>query len=235
VAVDHVSVEVVPGTLKSIIGPNGAGKTTLFNLLSGQYRPTEGRIVFQGRDITRWTAAARTRLGIGRSFQLTNVFPTLSVLENVRLAVQARRGLGLVAWRDYRRFPELEDRAYALLTEVLLETKWAAPAGTLAQGEKRKLELGILLALEPALLLLDEPTAGMSPQETGETIASVRDIVKARGLTLLFTEHDMSVVFGIAERISVLHHGEIIASGAPDAVRNDPEVKRVYLGEHAHG
>ena len=114
-AVDHVSLEVTRGTLKSIIGPNGAGKTTFFNLLSGQYRPSEGRIAFEGRDITTWSAAARTRLGIGRSFQLTNVFPTLSVLENVRLAVQARQGLGLVAWRDYQSFPDVEDRAYALL------------------------------------------------------------------------------------------------------------------------
>ena len=128
-AVDHVSLEVARGTLKSIIGPNGAGKTTFFNLLSGQYRPSEGRIAFEGQDITTWTAAARTQLGIGRSFQLTNVFPTLSVLENVRLAVQARRGLGLVAWRDYRRFPELEDRAYAILEEVLLEAKWARTRG----------------------------------------------------------------------------------------------------------
>src|SRR4029077_15799229 len=126
VAVDHVSLDVAPFTLKSIIGPNGAGKTTFFNLLSGQYRPTEGRVLFKGRDVTRKGAAARTRLGIGRSFQLTNVFPTLSVLENVRLAVQARRGLGFTAWRDYRRLPDLEDAAYGLLEAVLLEGKWSA-------------------------------------------------------------------------------------------------------------
>jgi len=152
-AVDRVSLDIAPCTLKSIIGPNGAGKTTLFNLLSGQYRPTAGRVWFKGEDVTRLGAAARARRGIGRSFQLTNIFPTLTVLENVRIAVQARRLPGLRAWRDARRFPELEDRAYAILESVLLDTKWAAPASALAHGEKRKLEVGILLALEPEVLL----------------------------------------------------------------------------------
>jgi branched-chain amino acid transport system ATP-binding protein len=230
VAVDHVSLEVARGTLKSIIGPNGAGKTTFFNLLSGQYRPSEGRIAFEGRDITRWTAAARTRLGIGRSFQLTNVFPTLSVLENVRLAVQARWGLGLVAWRDYRRFPDLEDRAYTLLTEVLLEAKWAAPAGALAHGEKRKLELGILLALEPALLLLDEPTAGMSLEEVPMIVALINRI-RARGAqTILLVEHKIDMVMALSDAIAVLKDGRLIADDTPAAIARNPEVQAAYFG-----
>ena len=229
-AVDHVSLEVARGTLKSIIGPNGAGKTTFFNLLSGQYRPSEGRIAFEGRDITTWTAAARARLGIGRSFQLTNVFPTLSVLENVRLAVQARQGLGLVAWRDYRRFPELEDRAYALLAEVLLESKWAAPAGTLAHGEKRKLELGILLALEPTLLLLDEPTAGMSLEEVPAIVALIDRIRSRRAQTILLVEHKIDMVMSLSDTIAVLKDGRLIADATPAAIAGNPEVQAAYFG-----
>jgi branched-chain amino acid transport system ATP-binding protein len=229
-AVDRVSLKVTRGTLKSIIGPNGAGKTTLFNLLSGQYRPTEGRIVFEGRDITAWTAAARTRLGIGRSFQLTNVFPSLSVLENVRLAVQARRGLGLVAWRDHRRFPELEDRAYALLAEVLLEAKWAAPAGALAHGEKRKLELGILLALEPALLLLDEPTAGMSLEEVPTIVTMIDRIRARRAQTILLVEHKIDMVMALSDAIAVLKDGRLIADDTPAAIARNPEVQAAYFG-----
>jgi branched-chain amino acid transport system ATP-binding protein len=230
VAVDHVSLEVARGTLKSIIGPNGAGKTTFFNLLSGQYRPSEGRIAFAGRDITAWTAAARTRLGIGRSFQLTNVFPTLSVLENVRLAVQASRGLGLVAWRDYRRFPDLEDRAYALLADVLLEAKWAAPAGALAHGEKRKLELGILLALEPALLLLDEPTAGMSLEEVPTIVALIDRIRARREQTILLVEHKIDMVMALSDAIAVLKDGRLIADDTPAAIARSPEVQAAYFG-----
>jgi branched-chain amino acid transport system ATP-binding protein len=230
VAVDRVSLEVARGTLKSIIGPNGAGKTTLLNLLSGQYRPSEGRIAFDGRDITNWTVAARTRLGIGRSFQLTNVFPSLTVLENVRLAVQARRRLGLVAWRDYRRFPDLEDRAYAVLTEVLLEAKWAAPAGTLAHGEKRKLELGILLALEPALLLLDEPTAGMSLEEVPAIVALIGRIRARRTETILLVEHKIDMVMSLSDSIAVLKDGRLIADDTPAAITRNPEVQAAYFG-----
>ena len=183
VAVDHVNLLVEPFTLKSIIGPNGAGKTTFFNLLTGQYKPTEGKIFLNGRDITGLSPAMRTRLGMGRSFQLTNIFPVLSVLENVRVAIQSRKGFGLNFWRNYLHFAETEDEAYAILNNVLLDDKWAAPASSLTHGEQRKLELAILMALEPKILFLDEPTAGMSQEEVPaileilEKIKSLKDVI----------------------------------------------------------
>ena len=227
---DGVSLEVAPGTLKSIIGPNGAGKTTLFNLLGGQYRPTEGRVYWKGRDVTRLGPAARTRLGIGRSFQLTNLFPTLTALENVRVAVQARRGLALHAWRDHRRLPELEDRAYAVLETVRLAEKWAAPASDLAHGEKRKLELAILLALEPELLLLDEPTAGMSLEEVPAVIALIEAIRRRGDTTILLVEHKIDMVMALSDSIAVLKDGRLIADDAPRAIAGNPEVQAAYFG-----
>ncbi len=235
VAVDGVTLDVAGGSLKSIIGPNGAGKTTLFNLLSGQYRPTVGRILFKGRDITTWSAAARARLGIGRSFQLTNIFPTLTVLENVRLAVQARRRLGFNAWRHYLSFPALEDRAYELLQTVLLETRWAAPAGELAHGEKRKLELGILLALEPDILLLDEPTAGMSLEEVPTIIALIDRIKVGRDKTILLVEHKIDMVMALSDSIAVLKDGRLIADDAPEAISRNPAVQAAYFGGGGRG
>lgn len=161
VAVNKVNLKVEPFRLKSIIGPNGAGKTTLFNLISGQYRPTSGAVIFKGKDITRLDVAGRAKQGIGRSFQLTNIFPSLSVLENVRLALQAKTDIGLVFWRHYRSYDDMEDQAYDLLKQVLLADRWALEAKTLTHGEQRKLEIAILLALDPEVLLLDEPTAGI--------------------------------------------------------------------------
>ena len=227
---DRGSLDIAPCTLKSIIGPNGAGKTTLFNLLSGQYRPTAGRVWFKGEDVTRLGAAARARRGIGRSFQLTNIFPTLTVLENVRIAVQARRLPGLRAWRDARRFPELEDRAYAILESVLLDTKWAAPASALAHGEKRKLEVGILLALEPEVLLLDEPTAGMSLEEVPAIIGLIERIKAARERTILLVEHKIDLVLALSDSIAVLKDGRLLADGPPDAIGRDPAVQAAYFG-----
>jgi branched-chain amino acid transport system ATP-binding protein len=235
VAVDRVSLDVAPGTLKSIIGPNGAGKTTFFNLLSGQYRPTEGTVLYKGRDITGLSAAARTRLGIGRSFQLTSIFPTLTVLENVRLAVQSRQGRGFNAWRHYRAFPELEDQAYALLERVLLEAKWRVPAGTLAHGEKRKLEIGILLALEPEVLLLDEPTAGMSLEEVPAVIALIEAIKARRDRTILLVEHKIDMVMALSDSIAVLKDGRLIADDVPEAISRNPEVQAAYFGGAARG
>jgi branched-chain amino acid transport system ATP-binding protein len=230
VAVDRVTLDVPAGTLKSIIGPNGAGKTTFFNLVSGQYRPSEGRVLFKGRDITRLSVASRTALGIGRSFQLTNVFPTLTVLENVRIAVQARRGPAASAWRDYRRFPDLEDRAYEILRTVLLETKWAAPASELAHGEKRKLEVAVLLALEPEVLLLDEPTAGMSLEEVPAIIALIEEIKRGRDRTVLLVEHKIDMVMALSDSIAVLKDGRLIADDTPEAISRNEEVQAAYFG-----
>jgi branched-chain amino acid transport system ATP-binding protein len=228
--VDGVSLDVAPFTLKSIIGPNGAGKTTLFNLISGQYRPTSGRVLFRGADVTRRPASARARLGLGRSFQLTNVFATLSVLENVRLAVQTRRGLGLTVWRDARAFPDLEDRAYAILEDVRLESKWGAPASDLSHGEKRKLEVAILLALEPEVLLLDEPTAGMALEEVPTIVALIQRIKARRDTTLLLVEHKIDMVMALSDSIAVLKDGRLIADGAPEAVAANPDVQAAYFG-----
>ena len=180
VAVDHVNFKMAPFTLKSIIGPNGAGKTTFFNMLTGQYKPTSGRVFLKGKDITDTGPAMRTKMGMGRSFQLTNIFPFLSVLENVRIAVQSRKGFGLNFWRNYRHFPEAEDEAYAILGEVLLNEKWNADSAALTHGEKRKLELAILFALKPDILFLDEPTAGMGQEEVPAILEILNRIKDAR-------------------------------------------------------
>jgi branched-chain amino acid transport system ATP-binding protein len=230
VAVDRVTLDVPAFTLTSIIGPNGAGKTTFFNLVSGQYRPTAGRVLFKGQDVTRRGAAARARLGIGRSFQLTNVFATLSVLENVRVAVQARRGPAFAAWRDAGRYAALEDRAYEVLESVRLETRWRAPARDLSHGETRKLEVAILLALEPEVLLLDEPTAGMSLEEVPAIIALVEAIKARRDRTILLVEHKIDMVLALSDAVAVLHDGRLIAHGTPEAVSRDPAVQAAYFG-----
>jgi branched-chain amino acid transport system ATP-binding protein len=233
VATRDVSFELNAGETHAVIGPNGAGKTTFFNLITGHLQADRGKVEFEGRSLLGMAPEKIVRLGIARSFQRINIYPRLSVFENVQVALIAHEGQH---WNIFSPGRSLHREETAdLLKLVGLDHEASEIAGELSYGKQKQLELAIALASKPRLLLLDEPTAGMSPQETGEAIALVRDIVKARGLTLLFTEHDMSVVFGIAERISVLHHGEIIATGLPDAVRNDPEVKRVYLGEHAHG
>jgi branched-chain amino acid transport system ATP-binding protein len=230
VAVDHVNLDVPPRALKSIIGPNGAGKTTLFNLLSGQYRATEGRIALKGADVTGWSAARRTRAGIGRSFQLTNIFPTLSVLENVRIALQARAGIFFNAWRSYRAYPALEDRAWEVLETVLLDAKWRAPAGELAHGEKRKLEVGILVALDAEVLLLDEPTAGMSLEEVPSIIALIEGIRRRRDRTVLLVEHKIDMIMALSDSIAVLKDGRLIADDTPEAISQNKEVQAAYFG-----
>jgi len=230
VAVDHVTLDIPAAGLLSIIGPNGAGKTTFFNLLSGQYRPTEGRVLFRGRDVTRLGAAARTHLGIGRSFQLTNVFATLSVLENVRLAVQARRGPAWQAWRSARRYVALEDAAYDVLRRVRLDGRWAAPASALSHGEQRKLEIAILLALEPAVLLLDEPTAGMALEEVPGIIEVIRGLARGGDRSVVLVEHKIDMVMTLSDEIAVLKDGRLIARGTPEAIRDDAAVQAAYFG-----
>jgi branched-chain amino acid transport system ATP-binding protein len=230
VAVDHVSLEVEPFTLKSIIGPNGAGKTTFFNLLTGQYRPTKGKVLLKGRDITDLSPAMRTRLGIGRSFQLTNIFPRLTVLENVRIAIQSRKGFGLNFWNSYLHFSETEDEAYTVLKDVLLDDKWAVPASSLTHGEQRKLELAILIGLDPRILFLDEPTAGMSQEEVPAILDIIQGIKGARDRTILLVEHKMDMIMTLSDSIAVLQNGRLIADGDPDAIHHSKEVQEAYLG-----
>jgi branched-chain amino acid transport system ATP-binding protein len=230
VAVDHVSITVEPFALKSIIGPNGAGKTTLFNLMTGQYRPTKGKIFLKGKDITPFGIAERTRLGIGRSFQLTNIFPILSVLENVRVAIQAREGVGLNFWRNYLHFSSLEDEAYEILKDVLLDDKWAQPAANLTHGEQRKLEIAILLSLKPEILFLDEPTAGMSQEEVPAILEILERLKDSRDRTMLLVEHKMDMIMTLSDTIAVLQNGSLIADGDPAEIYRSEAVQAAYLG-----
>ena len=230
-AVNGVNFQVPEGELRAVIGPNGAGKTTFFNLISGKLEPTAGGVFFEGKDITGLSPHAVVRKGVGRSFQITNVFPGLSVLDNVRIAVLARRGKTMDMLSPIDGRAEEREEALAVLGEVELEHKARRPTTELGHGERRNLELGITLALEPRLILLDEPTAGMSIEETSSTIDLVKRI--SRDKTVVFTEHDMKVVFSIADRISVLHQGSVIAEGTPDEVRGDDLVRLAYLGEEA--
>ena len=228
-AVGNVSFTVPPGSISSIIGPNGAGKTTLFNLITGHLRADAGQVVFKGRDVTGVAPHDLCRLGMGRSFQRTNIFPRLTVFENIQAAFVSHRGRG---WNPFTPVAGLyRGETEALLEAVGLLGQAGEISGFLSHGGQKQLELGIALALEPDILLLDEPTAGMSATETRESIALIERITRERQLTLLFTEHDMEVVFSISRRITVLHQGRVIADGPPDEVRRDPEVRRVYLGE----
>ncbi len=230
VAVNRVNLAVEEFTLKSIIGPNGAGKTTLFNLISGQYKPTSGQVLFKGRDLTRLGPAERTALGVGRSFQLTNIFPLLTVLENVRLALQSKARIGLNFWNSFRKFSDLEDRAYQLLKQVFLHDKWADIASTLTHGEQRKLEIAILLALDPELLLLDEPTAGMSLEEVPAILDLIKAIKAARDRTILLVEHKFDMIMTLSDSIAVLKEGGLICDDTPQAVACNVEVQEAYLG-----
>jgi len=228
-AVSDVDLAVAEGEIAAVIGPNGAGKSTLFNLITGYLRPTAGRVAVDGRDITGVAPHRLCRLGLGRSFQRTNIFPKLTVLENVQAALISHRGLGRNFWS--RSDALCREDSASLLASIGLAAQAHAVAGTLAYGNQKQLELGLALASDPKILLLDEPTAGMSAAETHETIALIARIARERGLTLLFTEHDMAVVFSIASKITVMHQGRVIADGNPAAVRADPQVRRVYLGE----
>ena len=230
-ALGGVTLRLEPGEISAVIGPNGAGKTTLFNVITGHLVPDAGRVGFAGRDITGQPPHAICRLGLARSFQRTNIFPRLSVFENVQIAILSheRRAYGL--WAAARGL--VRDRTMAVLEDVGLAHRAAESGGSLSYGDQKQLELGLALALEPTLLLLDEPTAGMSPQETRSSVALVERLARERKLTVLFTEHDMDVVFSVAEKIRVLHQGRIITEGSPEAIRGHAEVKRIYLGEGA--
>jgi branched-chain amino acid transport system ATP-binding protein len=231
VAVDGVSLTVETRQIAAVIGPNGAGKSTFFNLITGHLRPDGGQVLLDGRDITGTPPHRICALGIGRSFQRTTIFPRLSVEENVQAAFLAHRGRGRDFWSRSVSF--YRDENEALLGQIGLAREAQSVAGTLAYGNQKQLELGIALASDPAVLLLDEPTAGMSATETQDSMQLLQRIAAERALTLLFTEHDMDVVFGVAQKIAVLHQGRLLAEGTPAEMRAHPEVRRVYLGQHA--
>jgi len=229
VVTDGVTLEIGPGELHAVIGPNGAGKTTLIHQISGTLTPDDGRIVLNGTDILPLPPDERAKLGLARSFQITSVLPRFSALENVALAVQARSGSSYRFFGRAAREAELNDQAMAALAEVSLDHRADVIAAHLSHGEKRALELAIALALEPKLLLLDEPMAGTGPEES-ERIVAVLKKLKGR-FAMLLVEHDMDAVFALADRISVLVYGRVLASGTPQAVRVDPAVTEAYLGE----
>jgi branched-chain amino acid transport system ATP-binding protein len=230
VAVNAVSCAFRPGSLTAIVGPNGAGKTTYFNLISGQLRASAGRVSLYGEDVTSLGAPARTRRGIGRAFQLTNLFPRLTVLENVRLAVQARAGLGKDLWSTWGRHVELIEKAEHTLHRVTLADRRELAAATLSHGDQRKLEVAILLALEPDVFMFDEPTAGMSVDEVPVILELIEHIKAMGDKTVLLVEHKMDVVRSLADRIVVLHQGALVADGAPEEVIASPIVQEAYLG-----
>lgn len=229
--VADVSLEVREGELVGIIGPNGAGKTTLFNLLSGLMRPTTGRVELDGRDVTEDPPFARSRAGIGRTFQISSVFPFLPVRENVRLAAEASLGGTLRLWRRASRFRPALERADWALERVGLTGRALWPAGALAHGDKRKLELAMVLAGDPRVILLDEPMAGVSHEDVDGLVELVRSVHRDEGKTVLLVEHRMEVVVGLAQRIAVMHHGALLAFDTPDVVMSDETVQTAYLGE----
>jgi branched-chain amino acid transport system ATP-binding protein len=230
VAVNAVSCAFQPGTLTAIVGPNGAGKTTYFNLISGQIKASAGRVKLNGVDISSFGAPARAQAGLGRAFQLTNLFPNLTVRENVRLAVQARAGAGLNLWRIWSDRRDLVVRADEVLDAVALADKGDALASSLPHGDQRKLEVGILMALEPQVFMFDEPTAGMSVDEAPVILNLIRNLKADKTKTILLVEHKMDVVRELSDRIIVLHNGELVADGEPAAVIASPVVQQAYLG-----
>jgi len=230
VAVDGVSCAFERGTLTAIVGPNGAGKTTYFNLISGQLRASAGTVMLAGRDIGALSAPARAQLGLGRAFQLTNLFPNLTVLENVRLAFQARLGPGLDFLSMASSHRRLRDQAMACLERVKLAVRADAAAASLPHGDQRKLEVAILLALEPLVFMFDEPTAGMSVDEVPVILDLIEEIRETRDKTILLVEHKMEVVRRLADRVIVLHQGRLVADGAPAEVVASPIVREAYLG-----
>jgi branched-chain amino acid transport system ATP-binding protein len=230
VAVDHVSCAFAPGTLTAIVGPNGAGKTTYFNLISGQLPATEGQVLLDGQDITTLPAPLRTRRGLGRAFQLTQLFPNLTVQENVRLAVQARHGGGLDLLRVWLDHKQWIDEARGILDSVRLLDKAASHASALPHGDQRKLEVALLMALDPQVFMFDEPTAGMSVDEVPVILDLIRALKSRRDRTILLVEHKMDVVRELADRIIVLHNGQLVADGDPAEVIASPVVQQAYLG-----
>jgi branched-chain amino acid transport system ATP-binding protein len=226
-----VDLDLRPDERHALIGPNGAGKSTLFHLVSGQLSPTSGEIVFDGRPIGGRTPQDINRLGLSRSFQITNIFPKLSVFENLRLAVMRPRGLQYCLWKFIDRDAAVRAQVERLLEQVRLQGRAAAIAGEMSYSEQRSLEIAMTLASDPKVILLDEPMAGMSKEETAYTAELIREVT--RGRALLIVEHDMEVVFSLSDRISVLVYGQVIATGSPQEIRAHPGVREAYLGEEA--
>jgi len=228
-AVADVTMEVVQGTVHGIIGPNGAGKTTLLNLLTGFIKPSAGRIYFKERDITNYGPHKISKIGIGRSFQITNVFSELSVLENVRIAAQSRTPLSYRFFADSDKLSRLEDEAISVLEKVGLAGRASLPAKHLPHGEKKILDVAIALATKPSLLLLDEPTAGL----VGDEVTRIADLIRsiANEVTVVLVEHNVDVVLSICDLVTVLHYGSVIAEGGPKEIRTNKKVQEVYLGE----
>jgi len=236
VASNNISLAVAPGELHAVIGPNGAGKTTLIAQLTGELSPNTGRVRFGGIDITRTPPFRRSLLGLARSVQITSVFPDLTVLDNVALAVQAHAGHSFHFWRNARNDAALREPARAALARVGLNGRDHTIVGTMSHGEHRQLEIAMALATAPRMLLLDEPMAGMGPEESARLVATLREL--KQHYTILLVEHDMDAVFALADRISVLVYGRVIASGLPNDIRNNAEVKQAYLGDEkraSHG
>jgi branched-chain amino acid transport system ATP-binding protein len=231
VAVDDVSLDVKARTLHSIIGPNGAGKTTFFNLLSGNLEPTAGRVIFKGQDITDLPLHKTAHLGIGRSFQITNIFPNLTVLENIRLASQALGKDNFRLFRSHHAFKKYEERAWDVIKQVGLEERALMPAQTLPHGDQRKLELGMILAPDPELLLLDEPTAGMASEQVPELMELIQNVQERGNKTVMLVEHNMNVVMRVSDVITVMHQGAILAEGTPAEISANEAVQSAYLGE----
>lgn len=230
VAVDDVSMRVRRSSLHAIIGPNGAGKTTLFNLLSGNIEPTSGKVLYKGRDITHQPVHRAIHVGIGRSFQITNIFPNLSVFENIRLAAQALGKDNFKFWTHTSTFKKVEARTWEVIEKVKLKERALVPARTLPHGDQRKLELGMILAPDPEVLLLDEPTAGMASEQVPELIALIQEIQRSGDKTVMLVEHNMNVVMSVSDVITVMHQGKVLAEGAPAEIAANQEVQTAYLG-----
>lgn len=231
--VTDVTLSAAPGELLGVIGPNGAGKTTLFNLISGVHRPTAGRVFLGGDDVTDLALHRRAAAGLGRTFQTSNLFPRLTVIENVRLAVQARLGKAASILRFARDDDEATTTGRAHLAEVGLDHRATAIAGDLSHGDKRKLEVAVLLGMQPSVVLLDEPMAGVATGDVPELTAVIRRLHRELGCTVLMVEHHIDVVLGLVDTVAVMHHGELLAWDRPEVVMADPEVQRAYLGDVA--
>jgi branched-chain amino acid transport system ATP-binding protein len=230
-AVEDVSLDVQVREKVALIGPNGAGKTTFYNMLSGRMRPSAGSVAFEGRDVTGLPPHRISRLGISRSFQITNIFGELTARQNVEVALTALHDKGLQMFRLASRDRALREEAQQVLERLGLGELAGSRAGVLSYGDKRLLEIAIVLATRPRLVLLDEPTAGMTPEETRQVTRLVRELAASNAYTFLITEHDMSVVFDLADRIVVMHRGRLLAQGTPEEIRNNREVREAYLGE----